>query len=240
MASRTSQNSLLVHPFAGAPATVYMGRKRGRSSSQAQQAFMQDLNTEEEQHEFELFSCRHGSDKYWFKASCSNKLHVHLRAVDSVNDPKLTALRCRICSRYVRKKPSQHGRRLYQLLGRMGLAFATEVKLLTGWLDEPSHGFKLSAHPADVLLVEPQLLIEVDGSQHFSEAYQNKAWEEQARKDAMVDAACLELGFRCLRLHYQDTESTWEEAIKTCIKLCESSSAGFVHYTSKYNKAPLQ
>jgi hypothetical protein len=125
------------------------------------------------------------------------------------------------------------------LLARLQLAFATEVMLFPCWLDDSSAGFKLSRHPGDVVLASSGLLIEVDGSQHFSGDYQKQGWEEQALRDALVDAACLELNYGCVRLHYQDTTAAWEEAITAGIKQCQASAAGFVHYTAKYNREPL-
>ena len=200
---------------------------------------MPELNTEEEQHQFKHLSCRHGSDKYWFRASCSNKLHVHLRALHSVNEPGSTALRCRICSRTLRKKPSQHEQRLYMLLGRLQLAFATEVMLFPSIFDDSKNGFKVSRHPVDVVLAGSCLLIEVDGSQHFSVDYQKQGWEEQAERDGVIDSTCLHLNYCCVRLHYQDSDDAWEGAIKQAIEQSQGSPAGFVHYSAKYNKAPL-
>lgn len=200
---------------------------------------MLGLNTEEEQQQFMQFTCRHGSEKFWFKASCCNQLHVQLRAVDSVNEPGSKALRCRMCSRYVKKKPSQHEQRLYKLLGRLQLAFATEVMLFPSWLDDDSDGFRISRHPVDVVLAKSGLLIEVDGEQHFSVDYQKQGWEEQALRDAMIDVACLELNYCCLRLHFQDTAAAWEEAIMGSIKQIQRSPTGFVHYSPEYKKESL-
>ena len=200
---------------------------------------MPGLNTEDEQHQFMHFSCRHGSEKYWFKASCSNQLHVQLWALDSVNEPGSTALRCRVCSRHVGKKPSQHEQRLYKLLGKMQLAFATEVMLFPCWLGDSADSFRISRHPVDVLLAQSGLLIEVDGAQHFCGDFQKQGWEEQAMRDAVVDAACLELSYCCLRLHYQDSEDAWRDAIEASIQQWKASRAGFVHYTPLYDRCSL-
>lgn len=239
MAPITSQNSLLVHPFARLPDRVCMGRKRGSNSRQAQQALLSDLNTKEEQQFFNELGCKHGDQRYWFGAKCSNQLHLHFRAVDSVNEVNSKTLRCRVCSHSLKKKPSHHEKRLYRLLGSMQLRFATEVLIFPSWMDCTENGFKISRHPVDVMLADAPLLIEVDGSQHFCEDYQQQGWEEQAERDAVVDAACLKISFSCLRLHYLDSDAAWEEAIKACCNLCKASPAAFVKYTSMYNKPSL-
>ena len=89
MAPITSQNSLLVDPFAGLPDRVCMGRKRGSNSRQAQQALLPDLNKKEEKQFSNQHGCRYGIDRYWWEASCSNQLHLHMRSVTS--QPQLHA-----------------------------------------------------------------------------------------------------------------------------------------------------
>jgi len=239
MAPITSQNSLLVHPFAGLPDRVCMGRRRGSNSRQAQQALLPDLNNKEEKQFFTQHGCRYDMHRYWWEANCSNKLHLHSCAVASVNAVDSNTLKCRVCSHSLKKRPSHHVKRLYRILGSMQLRFATEVLIFPSWMDCTEDGFKISKHPVDVMLADAPLLIEVDGSQHFCEDYQQQGWEEQAERDDVVDAACLEINFSCLRLHYQDSDAAWEKAIRACFNLCKASPAAFVQYTPMYDKPSL-
>lgn len=216
-----------------------MGRARGTHSAQAEKLYHQGLNGQEEHEYYSRAAARHDSGRAWYHAKCSNKLHVCYRSIDAVNDPRSTALRCRVCSKHLKKKPNQHEKRLYSLLGAMELEFATEVMLFPAWLDEEGAALKLSSHPTDVMLAKSGLLIEVDGEQHFEGEHNKKGWEEQQERDRMVDAAVLEVGYCCVRLHYLDANAEWKATIRAALQQLQQQtqpSQGCVHFSPAYKK----
>lgn len=128
---------------------------------------------------------------------------------------------------------------MYRLLEGMGLQFATEVQLFPSFLDQPCSGFKLSCHPTDVFLAKSELLIEVDGEQHFEGDYQKQGWQEQQERDRQVDSAIIEVGYGCVRLHYLDDILAWEATIEGALQQLESQpqhSKGFVTFSPAYKK----
>lgn len=218
-----------------------MGRWRGQQSAQSHKQYHHELNGEVEQAFFNSAATRHDVEKAWFHASCKNDLHVCYRTLDAANDPERRALRCRVCSKQVKKKPSEHERKLYGLLESMGLEFATEVLVFPSFIDKGSSGFRVSCHPTDVLLAKSGLLIEVDGEQHFEGEYKKQGWEEQQERDREVDAAAIEVGYGCIRLHYQDAAVAWEATIKRAIELQQDPqilNKGFIMYSPGYKKPP--
>jgi very-short-patch-repair endonuclease len=146
----------------------------------------------------------HSSEKAVWQAACKKRGHIHIKAIDTVNDTGREAIFCRACKQ-TKRCASSHEQRLYSLLTKNHWSFATEV-----YLAEADATFK--HHAFDVLVLVKhgegayQLLIEVDGEQHFHAG--GKGWanvEEQQERDAALDAAVMQAGLFLLRLHYQDT-----------------------------------
>lgn len=184
-------------------------------------------------------SSRHDSRKAIFRALCSNELHLAYVAVDSMNDPRRKANRCRVCSRKLPRKPSRYEKKAYKMLDGMEVAYATEVFMFSPRIDAGCFGFQLSMHPFDIFLVDYKLLIEIDGVQHFSEKHHSKCSAEQQYRDAIVNAAVLDKGWALVRLHYLDEEDQWKKTIEVALQQQMSSNAGFVYYSKSYNAEDL-
>lgn len=125
------------------------------------------------------------------------------------------------------------------MLEGMGLEFATEVMLFPSLLDQEGAAMKVSAHPTDVMLAKSGLLIEVDGEQHFEGQHNKQGWEEQQERDRMVDAAVIEMGYCCVRLHYQDGGTAWKATIEAALQQLQHQtqpSQGCVHFSPAYKK----
>lgn len=199
------------------------------------QEFVQGLNGSKQAVVSLENSSRHDSRKAIFRADCSNELHLACIAMDSMNDPRRNPNRCRVCSPNLRRKPSSHEQRGYMMLDGMEVAYATEVFMFHPSIDVVNFGFKVSRHPFDIFLVDYKLLIEIDGSQHFSDKYQGKCSAEQQYRDAIINAAVLDEGWGLVRLHYLDVEDDWKETIGAALRQQMSSNAGFVYYSPSYN-----
>lgn len=170
-----------------------------------------------------------------FRSECSNSLHVSVCAVDSMNDDRRRASKCRVCSKQLKKKPSNLEKRVYSLVDGMGMEYATEVFMFRPAVDDGDYGFKLAKHPFDMLLTKYMLLIEIDGQQHFGDDYKGKCCMEQQYKDVIVDSAAIEEGFCLVRLHYLDDEEGWRSTILAALELQLEHRGGFVYYSPSYN-----
>lgn len=216
-----------------------MGRKKGQHSAGVRQRFIKGLGSSKHQPVSLDNSTRHDSRKAFFQASCKNELHLACRTVDSMNDGRKKAGRCRVCCRTLRRQPSSHEKRAYKMLDGMEVAYATEVFMFDTCIDDDSFGFKLSKHPFDILLVDYMLLIEIDGNQHFQEKHHGKCSAEQQYKDAIINAAVLDEGWSLVRLHYMDDEESWKATIAAALQQEMASNGAFVHFSPSYMAEPL-
>lgn len=83
------------------------------------------------------------------------------------------------------------------------------------------------------------LLVQVDGSQHFDNAFTGSSVAEQQAKDEKYNLAVLEQGYHCVRLHYADAEtgqygSLIEEGLRTAL----GGSQPFILYSMSYPHLP--
>jgi hypothetical protein len=216
-----------------------MGRKRAAHSAAVRQKFQQRLSGGRQAVVSLKNSTRHDKRKAIFRTTCSNELHMACLAVDSMNDLRKSSNRCRVCSRKLPRQPSTHEKRAYKMLDGMEVANATEVFIFDTSMDAGGFGFKVSRHPFDILLVDYLLLIEIDGSQHFSDKHHGKCTAEQQYRDAIIDAAVLDEGWSLVRLHYLDAEKEWQETIEAAVLHQMSSKGGSVHYSPYYNAKAL-
>lgn len=216
-----------------------MGRKRGAHAALVSQSFVEGLNDSKQAVVSLENSSRHDSRKAIFTTDCSNELHLACLSIDSMNDPRKNSNRCRVCTSNLPRKPSSHEKRGYKMLDGMEVAYATEVYMFNASIDAEDFGFKISRHPFDIFLVDYKLLIEIDGSQHFSNKYQGECSAEQQHRDAIINAAVLDEGWGLVRLHYLDVEDDWKETIEAAMLQQMSSNAGFVNYSPSYNAAAL-
>lgn len=127
----------------------------------------------------------------------------------------------------------------YALMDDMHMAFATEVFIFDSTIDDPSYGFKVSSHPFDMVLTKYQLLVEVDGIQHFEDKYHGKDCAEQLYKDAVINAAAIEGGWGLVRLHWADDKNAWRETILSALEHQLEYTKGFVCFSPSYSMGIL-
>lgn len=216
-----------------------MGRKKAAHTAAVTEGYVRGVQIRKGAVVCISKSTRHDQQKAIFKAACKNELHMACRAVDSMNDSKRRSSRCRVCSKKLAKAPSSHERRAYAVLDEMKASYATEVFMFQSAIDDCDFGFKLSMHPFDILMVDHMVLIEIDGSQHFTDAHHGKCSAEQQYRDAIVDAVVLDEGWSLVRLHYMDHEDDWKTTILAALKQKEEGKGGFVHYSPAYNAESL-
>lgn len=178
---------------------------------------------------------RHDQRKALFSSTCSNSLHKTICSIDSANDTRRQSLRCRVCSHGVLKQPSKHEKMAYALLDDMHMEYATEVFMFDSRVDDPSYGFKVSSHPFDIVLTKYQLLIEVDGIQHFQDKYHGKDCAEQLYKDEIINSTAIEGGWGLVRLHWADDEDAWRETILFVLEHQLQYNKGFVCCSPSYS-----
>lgn len=193
------------------------GRPRQAHAEHVRASFSEDING------VELSTvARTSSEQYIFKLSCG---HLQYKTMLHANR---AALRCRICE----GGGSEREGRLYELLSKIGLTFLVEVKLVR------TERGKLWNGPQDVYVCDFDLIIQLDGEQHYTllggDGMYSTTSAQQAQADRTFDALCWDQGHRLLRLHWAD-EQWWEQWIREAGRRCgEEHRLKFVMYTTKY------
>lgn len=94
---------------------------------------------------------------------------------------------------------------LSELFGRQGFIYQAKV------VDRHNA-------PIDFYVPDINLLIQVDGEQHFDIKYKNTTVKHQQQLDLKCDTRAIEMGFNLLRLHFKDIEST-DYLLQNCKEL---------------------
>ena len=96
--------------------------------------------------------------------------------------------------------------------------------------------------PVDFMLIwfadgtQQQLLVEVDGVQHYAGRMHTTTWKQQWNRDRKKDKEVINKGMKLLRLHGED-EFIWKEELKVAMQLVrDKPDAGFVHYSEEYRQ----
>jgi very-short-patch-repair endonuclease len=174
----------------------------------------------------------HDKQKVYWHALCRKRGHCRFLAVDTVNEHRRDALKCKPCGE-TKTKASKYERRLYSLLSKNHWHFAVEVYLeMTATARLP-----LANHAFDVMLIATGLLIEVDGEQHFGSDMMQVMVEEQQESDEKVNKAVASAGLCMVRLHYLDKRADWWDVIKKARTRIEQGDSGFVLYSKSYIKS---
>lgn len=174
----------------------------------------------------------HSQQKAYWQATCLERDHCRFLAVDTVNELRRYALKCKPCGQ-TKKEASQFELKLYRLLSKYHCHFAVEVYLeMTAKAREP-----LASHPFDAMLIATGLLIEVDGEQHFGSDMMQTTVEEQQQSDDKVNHAVKSAGLCMVRLHDLDTRADWWESINKARAKIEQGDSGFVLYSKSYIKS---
>jgi very-short-patch-repair endonuclease len=174
----------------------------------------------------------HSKQKAYWHAACLKRGHCRFLTVDTVNELRRDALKCKPCGQ-TKKEASKFELRLYSLLSKNHCHFAVEVYLeMTAEARQP-----LVSHPFDVMLIATGLLIEVDGEQHFGSDMMQTTVEEQQQSDEKVNQAVKSAGLCMVRLHYLDTRDDWWESINKARARIEQGDSGFVLYSKIYIKS---
>lgn len=223
-----------------------MGRDKGGHTTATQRQFVRFFWASDQEGSGLQQANRHDQRKALFSSTCSNILHMTICSIDSANDTRRHPLRCRVCSPMVLKQPSKHEKMAYALMDDMHMAYATEVFIFDSTVDDPSFGYKVSSHPFDIVLTKYQLLIEVDGIQHFENKYHGKDCAEQLYRDAIINAAAIEGGWGLVRLHWADEEYAWRETILSALSTNWSTARALcaaappIHWGSIIEGQPYQ
>lgn len=174
----------------------------------------------------------HSKQKVYWHALCRKRCHCRHLAVDTVNEQRRQALKCRPCGE-TKKKGSMYEVKLYSLLTKNSCHFVVEV-----FLDKTAASrLELANHPFDVMLVATGLLIEVDGQQHFESDMMQTVVEEQQESDEIINKAVMTAGLCMVRLHYLDTRADWWDVIKRARARIEQGDTGFVMFSKSYDRS---
>lgn len=112
---------------------------------------------------------------------------------------------------------------LSELFGRQGFIYQAKV------VDRHNA-------PIDFYVPDINLLIQVDGEQHFDIKYKNTTVKHQQQLDLKCDTRAIEMGFNLLRLHFKDIEST-DYLLQNCKELAQRSPGNlFVGHSPSYGK----
>jgi very-short-patch-repair endonuclease len=164
----------------------------------------------------------------FFLTTCKLDLwpqHVTLRSIESVYRNPDRNLRCKICEySYTANVPfperataSSYERAAYYTLKLMKLWFLVEVKLVRRGRDTNS---ALREGPQDIWVPSLDLIIQVDGEQHFKGRVFDNGYTESHERDEEFNIMCFEQGFRLLRLHHRD-EGNFGWWISQAVRSCE-------------------
>jgi hypothetical protein len=171
---------------------------------------------------------KHDPTKIMWPAACGK--HKVWRALDSVNR-NAAALRCKVCGQ-TKRVASRWEQDCYALLAHMGWQFTVEAVVLSG---KHGEGAWQSKSPVDVWVYDPvDLLISVDGEQHFTSSRDGFGKGVQALRDERFNQAALAQGWASVRLHYSDTVQQWERTLRRARDSIIEGASIFVMFTPCY------
>jgi very-short-patch-repair endonuclease len=184
---------------------------------------------------------RTNTEQTVYRRGCSR--HFAFISAKAANSKKSrhAFLRCKYChGKFVKKgkkkavlMPSSHEQKALEVVEKVfqGSSIVTECYHLGKQVGAADFTVMLDSSTAG-----RKLVVEVDGSQHFSKGYNATSLKDQEDRDMRKDDAYWAAGMAVVRLHHNDS-SWWEKKLLQAASLIRANPHDpFILYTAKYNK----
>ena len=205
-----------------------MGRPSDDWSVGAKQAYCETLNASPRPENVGKCDKR----QYYFKRGCGK--HYARISVEHANKPatEITWQMCDFCNLENSKASSLEIKAAKMFQDCCGGCYVvTQARVLPK-----------TCGPIDFMLIwfqdgtQQQLLVEVDGMQHYKGRMHATTWKQQGNRDRTKDKEIIKREMKLLRLHGED-ESIWREELKMAMQLARNKpEGGFVHYSDEYRQ----
>ncbi len=182
------------------------------------------------------------SVKRVFKLYCTGaRQHYGYFTVGAV-DYKQDTLHCYICTPMEAIHPSSHELEAYKAIEQAikvennipNSPYQWFVDAISLWVREAKVVPSKPKSPVDIYFIKPDLICQIDGSQHFADDMHDVSVIEQQRRDREFDDAAWGDNCRVLRVHYKDM-SDFEHYLLHAVELCLQQPTGrFIRYSHSW------
>jgi len=148
-------------------------------------------------------------------------------------DAKESALACFRCSPK-KNKPSNLEKEAYSRIQYLQKSILPMARYIGLWVCEARVIPSIPRTAVDVYFIDLNLILQLDGKQHFEGGMYGLASQEYKQRDNTMDEAAWCAGFRMLRVHYMDIadfDTYFMDAVERCT---QQLGQPFIMYTSHW------